>query len=465
MSKKITGLDAVTTLAADDLLVLVDYDATTTKNVTVEDFLGNKTADIRRNWYYYPEDYGAVGDGIADDTTALIDCANAAYYRAIVLKPYATYLYSGLITISNHTIILGNHAILKRRAGTTLVSTTLTDIAENAPAGSTVQVADPSKFQVNMDVSLDDGAPSVTGPTFTLANHKITDITGDVLTLATAFTTAMPTGSYIRMSTAGLWLQPECKVYNLRCDGNRANQLIGADQWGYWGHHSEIICRSSTIEHCEIYNAQSEGITVNSSTHSVINDNYFHDCNGNGLHFSGATEDIVSVNQFYNNNLLNNDASALLTENTQHNEAHICTSLSNYHISIVDNKFLDTGAYGIAYLGTSCEYFNILGNTFLNCVSGPSLINTGAKRIKFDNNEIADCGPLTVYGTSLVDGPAWVSVQNNHFDASIVNFDYVNHGIFMGNTMNCPLVASPFTASDCEVDLINEHNLIVDSGV
>ena len=39
MSKKITELDAITTLAADDILVLVDDDVTTTKKKTVENFL------------------------------------------------------------------------------------------------------------------------------------------------------------------------------------------------------------------------------------------------------------------------------------------------------------------------------------------------------------------------------------------------------------------------------------------
>ncbi len=351
---------------------------------------------------YYPEDYGAVGDGAADDTTALINCASAAGGKIMALQPGKTYIYSGRIILTANTILNGNHAILQRRAGTTLVSTTLTAIAENAPSGVTVRVADPSKFAVNMWVSLDNNVPSMAEPTFTLAGHKITNISGDVLTLDSAFTTAMGIGSYVRMSTTCINAGAGCKIRNLRIDGNKANQLIGAAAWGYWGQHYELLVTSSIVEGCEIYNGQSEGIGM-AGIHNVIKNNNIHDCNGNGIHLSASVSDEITGNRLINNNLLDNNASNLLTENTGHNEGHICFSDTTESTVVSGNHIMATGAYGIGAFDATNKYIIVNANIFDSCVSAPMQIGAGADGVILTSNFFIDCGVQGTVGGSVIE--------------------------------------------------------------
>lgn len=57
-----------------------------------------------------PEMFGAIGDGVNDDTNAFIECLN---YKNIQLYGSKTYLIDGVLQISDNTILNGNNATLK----------------------------------------------------------------------------------------------------------------------------------------------------------------------------------------------------------------------------------------------------------------------------------------------------------------------------------------------------------------
>ncbi|MGJ7911079.1 glycosyl hydrolase family 28-related protein [Neobacillus sp. LXY-1] len=67
------------------------------------------------NYYLLPEDFGAKGDGVTDDTQALKNCmASALRGMGIVnLKPRATYIISQTIVIPDYISIIGNNALIK----------------------------------------------------------------------------------------------------------------------------------------------------------------------------------------------------------------------------------------------------------------------------------------------------------------------------------------------------------------
>lgn len=70
----------------------------------------------RTTSYTTPENHGAVGDGIADDTQAI----NAAFEaeNIVVFKNGATYLVSDSLTLPNNARLIGNGATIKLKNGT-----------------------------------------------------------------------------------------------------------------------------------------------------------------------------------------------------------------------------------------------------------------------------------------------------------------------------------------------------------
>jgi hypothetical protein len=67
------------------------------------------------NYYLLPEDFGAKGDGVTDDTQALKNCmASAQGGLGIVnLKPRTTYVISQTLEIPDYISIIGNNAVIK----------------------------------------------------------------------------------------------------------------------------------------------------------------------------------------------------------------------------------------------------------------------------------------------------------------------------------------------------------------
>lgn len=66
---------------------------------------------------YYPEDFGAVGDGITDDTNALQDCLDAIGSGTMYLAPGKVYVHTDVLTVSSGNINGGGY-----RSGNSIIN-------------------------------------------------------------------------------------------------------------------------------------------------------------------------------------------------------------------------------------------------------------------------------------------------------------------------------------------------------
>jgi hypothetical protein len=108
--------------------------------------------------YITPQDYGAVGNGIADDTAALQSALNAAGTSGTLSIPAGTYAISTALTVPSSVVILGagvNSTIIKQ---TSTTANGLTVTSATAVKVSDVQVYGPSSGSgVGISIS---GAPT-----------------------------------------------------------------------------------------------------------------------------------------------------------------------------------------------------------------------------------------------------------------------------------------------------------------
>ncbi len=126
--------DATTVNAADELIV---QQSGVTKRATGAELAKGLNAI---NGTVNVKDFGAVGDGVADDTAAIQAALNAAANKTVVLESGATYLISSELQMNNNCILTtsgSGHAVLQ----TTTNSGIAVDIGGNITVAATTTLA------------------------------------------------------------------------------------------------------------------------------------------------------------------------------------------------------------------------------------------------------------------------------------------------------------------------------------
>jgi hypothetical protein len=368
---------------------------------------------------------GAVGDGVTDDTLALRAAITAAGVGGTLRFPAGkTFLLSGrLVPLAGQTW-RAYGATLKR---SNQVSTaTSTNIAAG-PSSTAITVTSAAGFSVGMDVTVFNGA------SYDPANHAITAIVGNVITVGTVFSVAFPAGGTLVSSSILVYSAQAAQVaiLGLTVDGNKANNTLLTQ----WENHKELDLDGdrSVVRDCYVHDAQAEGITIGGIS-PVVDHCWVEDCNGNGIHFSGSTDGRATGNYVHHTNLGG--------AGVGHNDGGIIFSNSTGD-SIIAENYIDTGIASIGSIDSDANSSVVItGNICKNATTfaiDMNLPNVNAGKVVIAHNLFYDCAPLTIKNNNSSPtantGPYRVSVAGNYFENTRLDVTRAFDITITGNTI------------------------------
>lgn len=199
------------------------------------------------------KDYGAVGDGVTDDTSAIqaaIDAANVVYF------PYGTYVHREMTVPSNRTIY-SNGAILKRDGTWAGTAQSCFVVGDNSSNITNVTIRG-LKFDINNADSfhrtIQLGQPDTSGTLYTVSNVRITDC--DIYdTNPDLATSGDKWGILFRANLQDIWIE--------RCTSDNDMQLTAGA--------TRDLTQNINILNNRVLNGRANGIAISTGpdNHSV----------------------------------------------------------------------------------------------------------------------------------------------------------------------------------------------------
>ena len=368
--------------------------------------------------------FGAIGDGVADDTVALRAAITGAGVNGTLYFPARTFIVSGSLQPLAGQTWIGYGARLKRP--NQVSTTTATNITTSG--NQTITVASAAGLAVGMDVSVFNGA------SYDPASHVILSIAGNVVQLGTVFTVAFPTGG--TLATCGVLIfgqvsAAKVSILGLEFDGNRANNTL-LNKWelmkAVW-----LAGDRSVLRDCYVHDCAAEGILVG-GIGQVVDHCWVENTNGNGIHFSGSTDGRV-VGCYVKSCNLGGAA-------VGHADGAIIFSNSTGD-SIISENYIDTAISCIGSIDSDDNSSVIIsGNVCKNAttyaveVGEVSNINVG--RVLITGNLFYACGPMRIVnnsGTPTANtGPYRVQVSGNYCEATKIEIFRSFDVSIIGNT-------------------------------
>jgi hypothetical protein len=225
------GLRTRMTVAEADILIQYAKIAVLEAEVTGQDVIYE---------FLQPEGFGAVGDGVADDTDAIIEALDAGAGKMVSFRSGKTYLVNGeLLRVYPGTTVWGYGATLKLKAGN---YTAATYFLGNSTTISFDDNTDPASWDEDIrifGVRIDGNLANVTtthGTTgvhaykvrgFSMRDVEISDLAGDI-GVGYGFISSMNHDVYVERCYFGrsprsniyLWESSNCNVSNSKFDGS-----------------------------------------------------------------------------------------------------------------------------------------------------------------------------------------------------------------------------------------------------
>lgn len=296
-------------------------------------------------------DYGAVGDGVTDDTLSIRAAITAAGVRGTVLFPSGkTFLISGAINPLEGQTLWGYGSALKRSAEVKAATSTAIGTGSSPTA---ITVVDGSFFSVGMDVTV------YSGSSYDPQTHRVLSVVGNVVTVGTNFTVAFPSGGTLITAFPMIsGAANRVSVLGLELDGNRSANTSLAK----WEVHAAVRLASDygLVEACYLHDEVCEGVYAGGAAISVVG-NTIVNCGGNGIHFSGCAGAEASGNYIKNCNILGTAPG--------HADGLICFSNATEYTHVVNN-YLDTGIGGVASIDSDDNSSVVItGNIIRSCTT------------------------------------------------------------------------------------------------
>ena len=351
----------------------------------------------------------AAGNGTTDDTQALRQAIGTG--RHLRFTRGKTYLYSGMLVLQAGQIAYGNGATLKRRAqaGTT----TSTPIV--AGQTTTIEVADASGLAVGMDLVLR------SGDKYDPNNRTIRSISGNTVTVSSAFGISSSGSSDVFSSAYGLWLRDNGRVYDLIMDGNRAST-----SYSTWENTREIHVQGvrAIVSGCYLRDAPGIGIYLERDS-ITIRDCTIVDVGGSGIQLGYANRAIIDRVRIENANL---------DDTLRHSDGCITVTNSVDHLT-VSGCYLANGLSGVGGLDqTDNSNVTIAGNTIVGCrataLEGLSPGQSAPANMLIANNRVYDSGALQlkgVGGSRTTVFTSRVAVQGNYLRNTRIEVGRARH--------------------------------------
>ena len=309
-------------------------------------------------------DFGAQGDGVTDDTTAIRNARDEAHLKGKILYfSEGTYLVSGSIQLYSNMHLIGNNATLIKKAAITQ------PITADVNAGDTIiSVQDASKYTVGEDCYV--GLTGTSNYGDTCAKITAIDVINNTITID-SYNRHSNDGAAraVNVNNGGVFSNTfsilctfrgddpgsDIIIEGITLDGNRQSdepysyQLspIHIDPTGY----------NIRIKDCNVKRGNADAISVQSNGNVIVDGCFIESAKYNGIHV-GFTIDSISItnNQVYN----------------CYNGFCDCFNVNS--LSIIGNTFVNC-TYGCNGFDNESSGTVISGNNFIGCRHG---VNTGA---------------------------------------------------------------------------------------
>jgi polygalacturonase len=406
------------------------------------------------------EDFGAVGNGIADDTAAFQAAANTGL--PFQLRPGATYLMAGGLTITQNFHLVGNGATVTFTSNSAAFASNAVDapISSFILEGLTIRTTVAPRLTTTSDLLNVRGAASVriAGNTLVGGNMRIANVTETGAILNNRVNAVNASGNIgvlygIHAQLGQRYLIEGNHVSNFSFDGIKCSEPVGAPTTNTPGYYRVI---GNHVDDCgdngiDIYDAgrlsvvvgntvrgvSSVGIEVKvvgtanaNSDKVVISGNVVNTTGALGIQLSGQgyvctgnvisgayAEACVRVGQAADNSetAIIRDIS-IVGNNMENTDTGTCLRIrqNKNNVTVVGNTFVGAGTrLGTGVLVSDAEgaKLTILGNSFRNLFYAFNFQTFATSRLSFIGNFIEACERIC----QLVGGVAacWVNISGN----------------------------------------------------
>ena len=428
VDKKVTGASTekyedTVTRTMQSKTIINGKDVEITADVIVTPLTSRGVPFVLKGAYKSVYDFGAVGDGVTDDTAAIQEAIN---HGGCIVFPYGSFVITNTIKLNSNLTLLGYGCQLIQKASSHMFlawSNNITDVFKNITIAGFDIRAD-ANTGIIIGIGQSDSVSALNSDNINLLDLTIHDTPSRPIDILYG------SAETFRKHPIGHVTIKNCNIFNIGAIG--------------------ITCSgaSVTIDNCQITNTALESITVDNGCQNVIITNSILKSakNGYGAIGSGIEADNVTIS---NNIIYCSDTLPGVS---------IGGGSGDYLGCIITSNLFIGGGYALhAEPGTNLSV-TICGNHFLNQTKGTIDINGSPAGcyITFTGNEITQ-----PKNDNLLKMLKYVTNHDLHFTVDLTSYykdgfaptENRNTAYIDGNTLTCSLSFTPSARASGDIPI------------